>query len=70
MTYDTKETIFHHATAHLSIRFRLAYSAPCYSSQLLEDIGHLGNTWRSKEILDGIYAYLPNTDQWTVKILQ
>jgi hypothetical protein len=70
MTYDTEETVFHHATAHLSIRFCLAYSAPCYSSQLLEDIGHLSNTWCSKDILDGTYAYPPNTDQWTVKILQ
>jgi hypothetical protein len=70
IAYDTEETIFHHATAHLSIRFCLAYSAPCYSSQLLEDIGHLGNTWCFKDILDGTYAYLPDTDQWTVKILQ
>ncbi len=69
MTYDTEETIFHQATAHLSIRFCLAYSAPCYSSQLLKDIGHLGDTRCSKDILDGTYAYLPDTDQWTVKIL-
>jgi hypothetical protein len=70
MIYDTEETVFHHATAHLSIRFCLTYSAPCYSSQLLEDIGHLGNTQCSKDILDGTYAYPSDTDQWTVRILQ
>ncbi len=70
MTYDTEETVFHYATAHLSIRFCLAYSAPCYSSQLLEDTGDLGDTRCSKDMPNGTYAYLPNTDQWTVKILQ
>jgi hypothetical protein len=70
MTYDTEENIFHHENAHLSIRFHLAYSAPCYSSQLLKDIGHLSNTQCSKDILNGTYAYPPDTDQWTVKILQ
>ncbi len=70
MTYDMEETVFHHATAHLSIRFRLAYFTPCYSSQLLEDIGHLGNTQCSKDICNGTYAYPPDTDQWTVSILK
>jgi hypothetical protein len=33
--HDTEATVFEHATKHLSTQFRLAYSAPCYSSQLL-----------------------------------
>jgi hypothetical protein len=70
MKYDTVETVFHNATEHLSHQFRLAYSALCYSSQILEDIGHLGDTQCAQEILEGIYAYPPDTDLWTMKILQ
>jgi hypothetical protein len=55
---------------HLSLQFRLTYSTPCYLSQILEDIGHLGNTQCAQEIFKGSYAYPPDTDQWTMKILQ
>ncbi len=70
MKYDTEETVFHNAMEHLSLQFRLTYSTPCYLSQILEDIGHLGNTQCAQEIFKGSYAYPPDTDQWTMKILQ
>ena len=60
--YNTEESVFQQATAHLSLRFRLAYTAPCYSSQLLNDIGHLGDTQCAQEILDGTYTFPPDTD--------
>jgi hypothetical protein len=70
MKYDTEETGLHYVMEHLSFEFSLAYSTPCCSSQILEDIGHLGDTQCAQEILKGSYAYHPDTDQWTMKILQ
>jgi hypothetical protein len=69
-THDTEETIFEHAAEHLSLQFRLANSAPIYSSLLFEDIGHLGDMQCALDILDGSYAFPPDTDKWTIKILQ
>ncbi len=68
--HDTEDLVFQHATAHRSLQFRLAYTASCYSSQLLHDIGHLGNTQCALEILEGKYAFPPDTDQWTRMILE
>jgi hypothetical protein len=44
--------------------------APIYSTQILDDIGHLGKYQSTQDIVDGTYAYPSNTDQWTMKILQ
>jgi hypothetical protein len=68
--YNTEESVFQQATAHLSLRFRLAYTAPCYSSQLLNDIGHLRDTQCTQEILNGTYTFPPDTDRWTRMILE
>jgi hypothetical protein len=68
--YDTEDTVHQHATDHLSLQFHLAYSAPCYSSQILHDLGHLGDTQCTQDILDSNYSFPPDTDQWTIKILQ
>ncbi len=65
-----KKNIFEHATEHLSLPFRLANSALIYSSMLLEDIGHLGKTQWALDILNGSHAFPPDTDKWTIKILQ
>jgi hypothetical protein len=65
-TRDTEENMF----VHLSLWFRLANSAPIYSSTLLDNIGHLGNMQCALNILDGSYAFPPDTDKWTIKILQ
>jgi hypothetical protein len=70
MKYDTEESVFHHAAEHLSIRFHLAYSAPCYSNQLLDNIGHFCDTQCAQDILDGMYAFPPDTNVWTIKILR
>ncbi len=69
-THDTEETIFKHTAEHLSLHFRLANSALIYSSTLLDDIGHLGDTQCALNILDGSYAFPPATNKWTIKILQ
>ena len=53
-----------------SKRFRLAYSAPCYHGQLFDNLGFMGDTECSQQILAGAYDYPPNTDIWTKKILQ
>jgi hypothetical protein len=68
--YDTEESMFDNATEHLSLQFRLAYTTPIYSSGLLDDIGHLGNTQYALDILEGNYTFLPDTDKWTAKIVK
>jgi hypothetical protein len=52
-TYDTEEEVFDHLVDHLSIQFCLAYTAPLYSSTILDNIGHLGDTQCALDILDG-----------------
>ncbi len=69
-TYDTKESVFDNAAEHLSLQFWLAFTIPCYSSQLLNKIGHLTNTQCALDVLKGTYTFPPDTDKWTAKILQ
>jgi hypothetical protein len=59
-----------HTSDHLSECFCLAYSAPCYQGQLFDNLGFMGDTECSKQILEGTYEYPPNTDVWLKKILQ
>jgi hypothetical protein len=40
----SKDEIFQHVSRNLSKRFRLAFTAKCYSGKLFDDIGFLGNT--------------------------
>jgi hypothetical protein len=70
MKYNTEDTVFNNATEHLSKQFWLAYLAPIYSTQIPDDISHLGNTQSAQDILDGTYAYPSNTDQRMIEILQ
>ena len=69
-THNTKDAVVAHTSDHLSERFRLAYSAPCYRGQLFDDLGFMGDTECSQQILEGTYDYPPDTDIWTKKILQ
>ena len=69
-TYRTEEEIFEHSAHHLSLRFRHAYSAPIYSSSLLQEVGPLGDTDRAQEILDGTFTYPQDTDVWTTKFFE
>ncbi len=62
--------MFLNATEYLSLHFCLSYSAPCYSNKLCNNIGHLGDTQCALDIFDGSYIFPPNTDPWTIKILQ
>jgi hypothetical protein len=69
-TYSTEHEMFEHTSDHLSQRFRLAHSAPCYRGQLFDDLGFMGDTECAQMILNGTYKYPPDTDKWTKKILQ
>ncbi len=62
--------MFNHTAEHLLKRFHLAYLAPCYKGHLFDNLGFMGNTECSQQILDGTYEYPPDTDIWTKKILQ
>ena len=59
-----------HTSDHLSQRFCLAHSAPCYQGKLFKDLGFVGVTECNQKILEGTYDYPPDTDKWTKKILQ
>jgi hypothetical protein len=69
-TYDTKTEVVGHTSDHLFECFQLAYSAPCYPGQLFNDLGFIGDTECSQQILEGTYEYPPNTNIWTKKNLQ
>jgi hypothetical protein len=69
-TYRTKDEIFDHSAHHLSLRFRHTFSAPIYTSSLLQKLGPLGDTDCAQEILDGTFAYPPDTDLWTTKFFE
>ncbi len=69
-TYDTEQEVVAHTADHLSDRFRLAYSVPCYRRQIFDDLGFMGNMKCAQQILEGTYEYPPDTDIWTKKILQ
>jgi hypothetical protein len=62
--------MFEHTSKHLSQRFRLAHSARCYQGKLFNDLGFMGDTKSPQRILEGMYNYPPDTDEWTKKILQ
>jgi hypothetical protein len=69
-TYSTEHEMFEHTSDHLSQRFRLADSAPCYQGQLFDDLGFMGDTKCAQKILKETYDYPPDTDKWTKKIFQ
>ncbi len=69
-TYDTEDEVVGQTSDHLSKRFRLAYSAPCYHGKLFDDLGFTGDTECAQQILEGTYDFPPDTDIWTKKILQ
>jgi hypothetical protein len=36
----------------------------------MQDLGHLGDTACAQDILNGTYIFPPDTNEWTIKILQ
>jgi hypothetical protein len=52
--YDTKQEVVDHTLDHLSECFCLAYSALCYQGQLFDNLGFMGDTECSKQILEGM----------------
>jgi hypothetical protein len=69
-TYDTEDEVVGHTSDHLSKRFCLAYSAPCYCGKLFDDLGFTGYTEGTQQILEGTYDFPPDTNIWMKKILQ
>jgi hypothetical protein len=69
-TYDTEGDVVGHTSDHLSERFCLAYSAPCYYRQLFDDLRFMGDTDCAQQILKGTCDYPPDTNIWTKKILK
>jgi hypothetical protein len=69
-TYDTEDEVVGQTSDHLSKRFHLAYSAPCYRGKLFDDFGFMGDTECAQQILEGTYDFPPDTNIWTKKILQ
>jgi hypothetical protein len=59
-----------HALDHLSECYCLAYSALCYQGQLFDNLGFMGDTECSKQIVEQTYKYSPDTNIWAKKILQ
>ncbi len=69
-TYDTETEVVVHTSDHLSKRFWLVYSAPCYRGQLFDNLSFMGDTECSQQILEETYEYPPNIDILTKKFLQ
>ncbi len=69
-TYDTEDKVVGQTSNHLSKCFCLAYSAPFYRGKSFDDLGFMGDTECSQQILEGTYDFPPDTDIWTKKILQ
>jgi hypothetical protein len=59
-TYSMEQEVFNQTAEHLSKRFRLAYSVPCYKVQLFDNLDFMGDTECSQQILDGTYEYPPD----------
>jgi hypothetical protein len=53
-TYSTELEMFEHTSKHLSQRFCLAHSAPCYQEKLFDDLGFMGDTKSAQRILKGM----------------
>jgi hypothetical protein len=62
--------VFEHTSKHLSQWFRLVHLAPCYQGKLFDNLSFMGDTKNPQWILEGMYNYPPDTDEWTKKILQ
>ena len=63
--YETEDGIFDKVSSHLAERFRLAFSAPCYSGKLFDDIGFMGDTEAAQQILEGTHEFEEGTDPAT-----
>ena len=68
--FNTKEGCFMAIEKNLSQRFRLAFTAPSCSGPLFDDIGFCGDTVAVQQILEGTYAFPPNTDPATRLLLE
>jgi hypothetical protein len=69
-TYDTENEVVGNTSNHLSKRFHLAYSAPCYYGKLFDDLGFMGDTECAQQILEGTYDFPSDINIWMKKILQ
>ena len=68
--FKTEKGVFDAVAVGLSERFRLAFTAQCYSGQLFDDIGFVGDTECARQILEGTYVFPPDTDPATRLLLE
>ena len=69
-TFESETGIFESVKTHLSDRFRLAFSAPSCSGQLFDDIGYIGDTETTQQILEGTYVFPADLDPATKLLLE
>jgi hypothetical protein len=62
-TYSMEHKMFEHTSDHLTQRFRLAHSAPCYQGKLFKELSFMGDTKCTQTILEGTYNYPPDTEE-------
>ena len=63
--YDSQPGVEANAPILLKDRFKLARDAPICSGQLFDDVGYLGDTKATRDILMGSYVFPPDTDPYT-----
>ena len=68
--FTTADDIFNSMSDTLSERFRLAFPAKSYSGKLFDDIGYIGDTEASRQILEGTYEFAPDEDPGTRLLLE
>ena len=56
--FETNDGLFTEVSKHLSERFRLAFTAHCYSGKLLNGTGFIGDTLAAQQILEKTYILI------------
>ena len=68
--FTSEDDLFKKVSENLSERFRLALSASVCSGKVFDDIGFLGNTESSQQVLKGTCTFLDDTDPVTRLLLE
>ena len=63
--FHTEGEVFIQVSSHLSKRFRLAFTAPCFSGKLFDDLGFIGDETVVQQILENTYVYPPDVNPAT-----
>ena len=60
--FHTEGEVFLQVSSHLSERFRLAVTVPCFSGSLFGDLGFIGDKGVVQQILEVTYVYGPDVE--------